>query len=176
MAGLTPRPAARADARGIVGLRDGLARWQQRARIRQWEAGELPVHVAEKQVANGEWWVLDDHIGPIAGLVRLVWSDPAIWDDLVRPDAEDGGYIHGLMVARSHAGLGVGAQLVAWAEHRIEANGRTYARLDCGAENGRLRAYYRSLGFAERAERTFDGPWGTLMRFEKTLAHAATLG
>jgi protein-tyrosine phosphatase len=84
--------------------------------------------------------------------LALKWNDPTFWGD--RP--ADAGYVHALAVRRAHAGSGLGARLLAWAEEQVAAAGREYLRLDCRAENDELRRYYERQGFAPRGEVSVD--------------------
>jgi ribosomal protein S18 acetylase RimI-like enzyme len=54
-----------------------------------------------------------------------------------RPD--DAGYVHGLVIDRSQAGEGLDGQLLDWAVGRTRHAGRQFLRLDCAADNERLR-------------------------------------
>jgi GNAT superfamily N-acetyltransferase len=95
--------------------------------------------MVERQIDAGEWFILLAEDQALA-TVRLAWSDPHIW-----PGNQPAGYIHGLMVSRTLAGTGLGANLLTWAEQRILAMGKTLARLD--AAHPRLLAYYRRHGY-----------------------------
>jgi ribosomal protein S18 acetylase RimI-like enzyme len=77
----------------------------------------------------------------------LLWSDPLVWRDV----PEDAGYVHSLAIRRAYAGRGLGKTLLEWAE-RLATAGKRYLRLDCGAENLPLRAYYERLGFQHRGD------------------------
>ncbi|MCW2703994.1 MAG: hypothetical protein JWQ37_1989 [Blastococcus sp.] len=72
------------------------------------------------------------------------------------------------MIDRSHAGEGVDGQLLDWAVGRTWHAGRQFLRLDCAADNDRLRGYYRERGFVELVRREFRD-WGPVMLLEKPL-------
>jgi GNAT superfamily N-acetyltransferase len=78
-----------------------------------------------------------------------------------------GGYLEAFAVHRDHAGQGVGAALLAWAEAEAEEQGLGRLYLDCWAENLSLRAYYRRAGFCEIGTLALATWRGTL--FEKAL-------
>lgn len=59
----------------------------------------------------------------------------------------DAGYVHRLMVDRTAAPRGLGRAMLDRAERRIAEEGRPYARLDCVADNPRLRGYYEGAGY-----------------------------
>ncbi|MBW9207308.1 GNAT family N-acetyltransferase [Mumia sp. zg.B53] len=161
-----PTRAYRADAEAVVSLRDDLARWQLGSGITQWQPGEITADEVRDQIARQQWWVVRDD-GAISATVRVLEADPAIWDDLVDPAADDALYVHGLMVRRAHRGRGLGGALLDWVAGRARDAGRTSVRLDCAAANAGLRAYYADLGFVERGDREFPGRCKTLARFEK---------
>ena len=99
---------------------------------------------------NGKTWIVwDGHI--TAGTVTLtprrntaVWSNPACTCNL----AERAVFIHRLITSRQYAGLGLGAELIAWAGLR---GGREYGakwiRIDVWTGNTELHEYYMSKGF-----------------------------
>jgi ribosomal protein S18 acetylase RimI-like enzyme len=82
-----------------------------------------------------------------------------------------------LVVARRSAGQGLGEQLIDWAAAYIATQGRRYLRLDCGAENTSIRAYYERLSFqhAGDVEVTIEGagsadrPWRASL-YERVIA------
>jgi protein-tyrosine phosphatase len=78
--------------------------------------------------------------GEAVGTVALLWQDAAFWGE--RPP--DAGYVHALAVRRAHAGDGLGAKLLDWAEQQAAGAEREYLRLDCPAENVELRGYYEA--------------------------------
>jgi predicted GNAT superfamily acetyltransferase len=77
------------------------------------------------------------------------------------------GYLHRLVVARRAAGQGLGARLNGWACAHVAAHNRQYLRLDCGAENSSIRAYYEGLDVQHihdvevniKGARSTDGSW-----------------
>lgn len=160
-------PGALADAPALRDLRDEAARWQGARGISQWRVGDVPLERYAAQLAAGEWHVVREPSSgvAVAGL-RLLWADPVPWGE--RPP--DAAYVHHLVVSRTLAGRGVGRALLDWAGARAAARGRAFLRLDCMAANGRLRAHYRSLGFAEVGEHVFDDPaWYPVTLFERAL-------
>ncbi len=74
-----------------------------------------------------------------------MWSDEQIWQEQNAPAA----YVHGLVVARSHAGQGLGVRLLAWVEDQAHAAGLGLVRLDCVETNRTLRALYDGIGFVQ---------------------------
>lgn len=85
--------------------------------------------------------------GVPAGKLSLQWEDQ-LWLDV----PGTAGYVHGLAAHRDFAGQAVGLALLGWAERHVATAGREYLRLDCDAQNPKLRAYYERAGFAHRGD------------------------
>jgi GNAT superfamily N-acetyltransferase len=92
---------------------------------------------------------------PTRFAVTLQWHDPYFWGD--EGDDERAGYLHRMVVRRDHAGGGLGAQLLGWAEEQVQARGRSQLRLDVVTDNAPLRGYYEAVGFAH--VRDVSGEW-----------------
>lgn len=136
------------DVDAMVELNATAADW---VRARGFDPGEPPLPlqvIMRRRVERSEAYVawLD---GAPVGMLSLQWEDPATWGEL---DTGDALYVHGLMVSRKHAGMGIGVTLLDWAGGVAAEAGRTYLRLDCTAGNPALRAYYERAGFAYRGE------------------------
>lgn len=155
--GLTYRKASAADAGTLVRLRNTAALWQLARGIDQWKPGEKDEAHFRARMTDGEVWLA--HAGEsLAGAWELWWHDPAAWG----PRPPDAGYIHRLMTTPHTTPPGTGRHLLAEAESRVAATGRTYARLDCLVSNPRLRAYYESAGYTVVGEqRAKDGGLGS---------------
>ncbi|MFR9796692.1 GNAT family N-acetyltransferase [Streptomyces sp. MS06] len=139
---LAYRRAVPDDAASLVRLRDTAALWQLARGIRQWLPGEKDAEHFRHRMREGEvWFALSG--GRPAGAWELWWDDPAAWG----PRPPDAGYIHRLMTVPHTAPPGTGRRMLAEAEARIAAVGRTFARLDCLADNPRLRGYYEAAGY-----------------------------
>lgn len=80
------------------------------------------------------------------GIVRFTWSD------LYWPDDNLAGYVHSMAVRRAMQGKSVGGAILLWAGTKAKQQGRQFLRLDCLANNGRLRRYYEEQGFNYRGE------------------------
>lgn len=126
------------------------------AGIRQWGPGTFSRERIGNRIGNrigrGEahLFVLG---GRAAGTMALRWSDEETRGDV--PD--DAGYVHGLAIRRDGAGKGPGRELLRWAEARVAGAGRTYLRLDCGADNRALNDYYAGAGFRRRGLASVHG-------------------
>jgi len=108
----------------------------------------------ERYAAAGDLYVAEID-GVTVATVRLQWDDPRFWGD----DTTDGraGYVHRLVVRRSHGGVGLGARMLTWADEQVLARGRALLRLDVVSHNAPLRAYYEAAGFAH--VRDVTGEW-----------------
>jgi GNAT superfamily N-acetyltransferase len=62
-----------------------------------------------------------------------------------------------MIVARYHAGRGLGDELMSWVEQFAGALGYDHVRLDCYRSNTGLHAYYKAHGWTH--VRTVDAPW-----------------
>ena len=102
----------------------------------------------------------------LAGALRLVPNDGIVWQ-LVPVDTAL--YLENLLVSRVWSHLGLGREMLTWAERQAAMRGKTHLRLDCFAENTFLRAYYEGLGYAEMGQVSALYPFGTLrlQRYEK---------
>jgi GNAT superfamily N-acetyltransferase len=101
-----------------------------------------------------------------AGSLRLVPNDGIVWP-LVSADTAL--YLENLLVSRVWSHLGLGREMLTWAERQAAMRGKTHLRLDCFAENTFLRAYYETFGYAEMGQVNARYPFGTLrlQRYEK---------
>lgn len=133
------------DARALHALREELAQWQESAGIAQWSPGETKPSDFLEQISREEWHLVRDG-NHVAAAVRLLDDDPDIWSDSGIAPA---GYIHGLMVARTHTGQELGRRVLSAAESIVSARDHRLARLDCVTSNVALRSYYRARGYTE---------------------------
>ncbi|MFC9390555.1 GNAT family N-acetyltransferase [Streptomyces venezuelae] len=139
---VTFRQADERDLDLLAGMYDGAARWMLRNGIDQWKPGGKPVSHFRARVAAGEVW-LATREGAAVGAYELWWEDEQAWG----PQPPVAGYVHRLMTDRASAPSGTGRALLAHAEGRIAAGGRSVARLDCLSSNPRLRTYYEAAGY-----------------------------
>lgn len=140
---MSPVRAGAEDAEPLLALREAAAAWLGSRGIRQWAPGGVSVEQVRLQVGAGEWYVARAAGSVVAGL-RLLWSDETFWG--LRP--ADAVYVHGLVVGRAHAGIGLGRALLTWAAAQGQEAGRGWLRLDCMEDNHALRGYYERLGFS----------------------------
>ncbi|WP_072803949.1 GNAT family N-acetyltransferase [Rhodococcoides yunnanense] len=160
------RPATPDDAAAILALRHTAEDWLADRGIDQWRPREVPLSVIESQVAAGEFVVarLRPTDTPLVAAMRLIWSDEPIWLE----ENAFAGYVHHLVVDRSHSGRGIGRELLDWAERTTHDAGASVLRLDCVETNPQLRAYYARLGFREVGRREFRADrWLAVTLFER---------
>ncbi len=91
--------------------------------------------------------------GEIVGTVGLQWEDASIWGD--QPPVA--GYIHRLAIKDGFHGLGLGEQVLNWAQAEAAKKGRSLLRLDCSTDNPKLCAYYEKLGFVQVGTKHREG-------------------
>ncbi len=87
-------------------------------------------------------------------IARFTWRDP-YW-----PDDDLAGYVHSMAVRPAMQGQKVGSLILFWAMIKAKQAGKQFLRLDCLAENGRLRQYYEDQGFHFRrlvTDRDYQG-------------------
>ena len=146
----------------IAAILEDVQRWLVSRGVVQWTAPFTDEWI-ERKIAGGEF-----HVGRVQGTpigtLRLLWADPLFWGDR---DQGDAAYIHTMAVLRSYAGRGIGGRLVDWAGKQASVRGQGFLRLDCGADNPALGAYYRRLGFTSEGSTEIGGTRVTL--FEKAL-------
>ncbi|MEV6340547.1 GNAT family N-acetyltransferase [Nocardia vinacea] len=142
---LTITPAASSDTDEIIALRHAAEDWLAARGITQWTPREVPGSAIHRQVDIGEFFVARRRDQPtIIGACRLTWSDPDIWADRDR----FAGYLHTLVIARDHAGTGLGRSLLEWAAGTARQAGADLLRLDCVETNSALCDYYLRAGFS----------------------------
>ena len=122
--------------------------------IEQWPA-RFAVDFVSGGVERGEVWLARLDRGAVA-TCTLIWSDPLFWG----ADDKRAGYLHRLAVADAARGAGIGHRLLDWAQNEVAAAGRPALRLDCLAENRRLRDWYAAAGFDHRGDRQVTRPPG----------------
>jgi protein-tyrosine phosphatase len=141
--------ATLAETDQLIAIHEDAARWLWSRGIRQWEPGAFPRDRLIACIERGEAHLvrLD---GEQVGMAIVQEADEYTWG--ARPD--DALYLHGLRVLRAYAGRGVGRAILRWAEEQVMSRGRIFLRLDCMADNIKLRAYYEDAGFRHVGEQT----------------------
>jgi GNAT superfamily N-acetyltransferase len=140
------RLARREEAEIVAELLDEATRWVGARGFEQWTL-PFPREQLLAAIDRSEVYLVDVDGRP-AATVTLLWDDPMYWGE----HPADAVYVHKLAVRRDHAGRGIGAGVVAWADQRAGAAGRPFLRLDCLADNPAIRDYYEALGFEHRGD------------------------
>ena len=118
----------------------------------QWGPGVLSGEKIRNQTRHGEVFLAK--LGEeTVGTVTLQWSDQIFWKEA----PSDAGYMHKLAVRRTYAGRGLGLVMLAWAATQASVAGKKFLRLDCLADNKRIREYYERVGFVHKGD---VGPLG----------------
>ncbi|MDE1011032.1 MAG: GNAT family N-acetyltransferase [Paraburkholderia fungorum] len=81
--------------------------------------------------------------GTPAGTFSFDLDDERHWG----PQEPIAGYVHGLSVRKGFNGRGLGSFMLDWCANKVSGLNRRFVRLDCAVHNGKLCAYYESLGF-----------------------------
>lgn len=161
-----PELARPSDAEALLALREAAAQWMLQRGLTQWAPGELQLGSFQEQIAQAEWYVIRTEKGSVCAGLRLPWSDEVTWSH----DQPVAGYVHGLVIARTSVGEGIGSELLMWAGRKTFARGRRLLRLDCVESNLGLRRYYREQGFREVGRRDFNSDhWHAVTLFERAL-------
>lgn len=156
-------PAKLEDIDIVLGILDEAASWLQQQNIPTvWKPGEFSRLAFVEQISHGEV-----HIGLVdekpAGTLTLQWSDPVWWGER-RPDS---GYVHKIAVRPAYAGQSIGRKMLKWAEAASRKADKKFLRLNCLAEDRKIRDYYERDGFAY--VRDVHGPKAMASLYEKTL-------
>ncbi|MGH9244235.1 MAG: GNAT family N-acetyltransferase [Acidimicrobiales bacterium] len=165
-------PAHTDDLPEILALFDASIAWLNgRGITGQWGTSpfsQLP-HVVRQFRASAE--AGEFHVaridGDIVGTVALRRTAPLYTLPALPDFPATARYLEGLTTARSQAGLGLGRDLVAWAEAHGRADGATVVWLDCWADSVALCRYYERAGYVGRGE-FWIGRWRGRL-FEKRL-------
>ena len=139
-----------------LALLDDSARWLEANGIRQWHA-PTPEQIRawwRRAVERGQVFLARRASDPRAvGVFRIQWADPELWEE----DGGSAGYLYGLAVRPDLHGQRIGEQMLDWAQRYFAESGRRVLRLDCRADNPKLRGYYERLGFVCRGEQPREG-------------------
>ncbi|WP_232661765.1 GNAT family N-acetyltransferase [Pseudonocardia sp. TRM90224] len=157
------RLATEADGAAIFAMRRAREDWLAARGIRQWPIGMVDVEHVAAQVLAGQWWLLAPG-GELQAAMRVLWSDEAFWDDTPGTAV----YVHGLMVGPGHSGKGLGRRMLDAAGRMGLDAGAEFFRLDCAADNERLKTIYRSYGFTEVGRKELPGFSAALMQLPLT--------
>lgn len=144
---VTVRTARPDEGPVVLSVLDEAAAWLAGRGVTQWPPAFRPEWI-EPGLEEGRMWVAEAR-GAAVATFALHWSDP-LWADENGVDDGRAGYLQRFAVRRGHAGIG--AALLDWVDGEVRRHGRDRLRLDCGADNLRLRGYYEAAGFEHHSD------------------------
>ncbi|PWW33155.1 MULTISPECIES: GNAT family N-acetyltransferase [Paenibacillus] len=157
------------DTEDVMSLLMETAEWLRSQGSSQWNAllkGEDSHHTAEA-IQRGDVFVFKKG-SDVAGMVILM-SHPSAWDVHLwgsKAHAGDGAlYLHRLAIRRKYAQSGLGRAILQWSSSGIQFEDKHIVRLDCGADNATLNAFYTRNGY------TFVGETDGYSTYEKAVTH-----
>jgi len=149
-------PASGIGEETVLSIYEEAAKWLKAQGVKQWEdsprAGRLSEYFREG-IERGNIYIIKVGNEKV-GMFRLSWGerfDGRVWAGHPGPAA----YLHTLAIRRNVAGRGIGAKVVDRAVKVAHGMGCPL-RLDCGADNARLRRYYEEFGFRASGEAELD--------------------
>ena len=139
-----------ADQAAVIDLINEAACWLGSRGTDQWANPWPSRGERDKRVCNGlrsgDTWMVEDG-GKVVGTITYRSSGNArLWKESEL--AESAVYVSRLVVARSHAGSGIGSALIDWAGLRAaRAWAAQWIRIDVWTTNQALHDYYEKRGF-----------------------------
>jgi GNAT superfamily N-acetyltransferase len=156
------RPGTLADAPAVLGMLDSAVVWMNdRGNTEQWGTtpySQKPGGVArvERYMTENAPYIAELHGAPVGALVLDSGPSPQM---PIAPADEPERYIRLLVSDRQHAGLGIGAILLAHAAEETRRAGVELLRVDCWAGGGgKLVAFYERNGFTS-TDRFLSEAW-----------------
>jgi GNAT superfamily N-acetyltransferase len=147
---LRVRLAAPSDLKFILYFIDEAADWLRDKGIDQWNRPWPNETERDARVKRGleghRTWIVEDDGIPIATITARPDANPDLWTRSEQGDLAV--YVSRLVVSRSYAGLGVGAELVNWVGRWARKQyGARWIRIDVWTTNIALHSYYQKKGF-----------------------------
>lgn len=139
---------ARADLDAVMALLREARSWHQQQGVEAWREFDVTRIAADIEAGRV---TLARSASRACGTVTLMQSDGLVWAE----EAGDALYVHKLAVARRDAGLGIGAQLLRWAQGAARQRGKRWLRLDTWDGNRKMRDYYERQGFRHVRDQYF---------------------
>jgi GNAT superfamily N-acetyltransferase len=146
------RRAGPTDSETVAALLDEATVWVAELGYEQWPL-PFPRDELAAAIDRGEVYLVEAEDGQAVATVTILEEDQQYWGHKP-PDAL---YVHKLAVRRDHAGRGVGAAVVEWANAEAAEAGRDFLRLDCLCDNPGIRDYYEQLGFEHCGDLILNG-------------------
>jgi len=147
---LRVRLAVTSDLKFILYFIDEAADWLRAKGIDQWNSpwpndAERDARVKRGLEGHRTWIVEDDGI-PVATITCRPDANPDLWTESEQDDLAV--YVSRLVVSRSYARLGVGAELLNWIGMWARKQyGARWIRIDVWTTNIALHSYYQKEGF-----------------------------
>ena len=141
-------PAREEDVDLVIEILNEPAEWlQSKGFSTRWSKAQLVRDKFLMQIRQNEVFLAK--LGEeTVGTVTLQWSDNVFWDGA----SQDAGYAHKFTVRRSYAGRRIGESMLHWAASQASKAGKKYLRLDCLADNNKVRVYYERAGFDHKGD------------------------
>ncbi|MCX5402918.1 GNAT family N-acetyltransferase [Streptomyces sp. NBC_00335] len=161
--GIRIRPGGPADVPAVLDMLDSAVAWMNaRGNTEQW--GTIPysripggVERVQRYTTENSPYLAELDGMPVGALV--LDSGPSPKMPMIEPAGEPERYVRLLVSDRRHAGLGIGAALLARAVEETRRAGVELLRVDCWAGGtGELVAYYERNGFTRTAG-FLSGTW-----------------
>jgi ribosomal protein S18 acetylase RimI-like enzyme len=153
------RPGEPADTDALLALFDEAVRWLV-ARDQPGQWGTEPWSSRPQAVTRVRQWangpglrIAEAQDGTVLGALVLLPDRPPHVAAIAEPER----YVDALVTSRAHAGLGVGAELIAAAVEETRAAGVPVLRVDCWADAPPLIAWYERQGFVRSGGFDVDG-------------------
>ncbi|KAF9123686.1 hypothetical protein BG015_005269, partial [Linnemannia schmuckeri] len=175
----------------FIDILEEAAEWLHSNNIKQWPPGMFRTPASRASmltgIANKHYYTIDYHHPSeagtykreIAGLFVTNYDDPfdeILWKEYLTnqgKDWKDALYLHRLVLRAPYKGVGLTPKIIEFVEGKVQESGRHFLRLDCLAENERLRKFYGTKcrgagkGGLEELPTVWNPDWGLeFARFE----------
>jgi GNAT superfamily N-acetyltransferase len=142
----------RRNLNAVHGLVEEASSWLRTKDTNQWAEPWPNRKARDKRIRSdlkaGKTWIVWDEEIAAAMVTIAVEPSPAVWADCTCDLSDPAVYAHRLVTARSHAGCGLGAELIDWAGQRgTILYGAKWIRIDVWTDNSGLHQYYKMAGF-----------------------------
>jgi len=156
-------PARLEDTDTVLEILDEAAAWIIERKLPSvWKPGGFSRQAFLEQISLGEV-----HIGLVdekpVGTLTLQWADLTFWGER----QQDAGYVYKLAVRPAYARQSIGLEMLKWAEASARKAGKRFLRLNCLAEDRKIRDYYERAGFLYKGN--VAGPKALATLYEKAL-------